>query len=70
MTEAAVGGKSDQLMGLKENVIVGRLIPAGTGRTLEGYRSLAHSKDQEIIKMREETELKISEENKPADEAV
>ena len=70
LTEAAVGGKSDQLMGLKENVIVGRLIPAGTGRTLEGYRSLAHSKDQEIIKMREETELKISEENKAADEAV
>ena len=70
LTEAAVGGKSDQLMGLKENVIVGRLIPAGTGRTLEGYRSIAHSKDQEIIKMREETELKISEENKPADEAV
>jgi DNA-directed RNA polymerase subunit beta' len=70
LTEAAVGGKSDQLMGLKENVIVGRLIPAGTGRTLEGYRSIAHSKDQEIIKMREETELKISEENKPADEAI
>ena len=70
LTEAAVGGKSDQLMGLKENVIVGRLIPAGTGRTLEGYRSLAYRKDQEIIKMREETELKISEENKPADEAI
>ncbi len=31
MTEAAVGGKSDNLRGLKENVIVGRLIPAGTG---------------------------------------
>jgi DNA-directed RNA polymerase subunit beta' len=31
LTEAAVGGKIDQLRGLKENVIVGRLIPAGTG---------------------------------------
>src|SRR5690606_4197426 len=31
LTEAAVGGKIDELRGLKENVIVGRLIPAGTG---------------------------------------
>ena len=31
LTEAAVGGKKDSLRGLKENVIVGRLIPAGTG---------------------------------------
>ncbi len=33
LTEAAVGGKLDELRGLKENVIVGRLIPAGTGLT-------------------------------------
>jgi DNA-directed RNA polymerase subunit beta' len=33
LTEAAVGGKTDELRGLKENVIVGRLIPAGTGLT-------------------------------------
>ena len=31
LTEAAVSGKQDELRGLKENVIVGRLIPAGTG---------------------------------------
>jgi DNA-directed RNA polymerase subunit beta' len=31
LTEAAVSGKRDELRGLKENVIVGRLIPAGTG---------------------------------------
>lgn len=31
LTEAAVAGKQDELRGLKENVIVGRLIPAGTG---------------------------------------
>ena len=33
LTEAAVTGKRDYLRGLKENVIVGRLIPAGTGQT-------------------------------------
>jgi DNA-directed RNA polymerase subunit beta' len=38
LTEAAVAGKVDYLRGLKENVIMGRLIPAGTG--LEHYRSL------------------------------
>ena len=31
LTEAAINGKEDRLLGLKENVIVGRLIPAGTG---------------------------------------
>jgi DNA-directed RNA polymerase subunit beta' len=36
LTEASISGKTDQLIGLKENVIVGRLIPAGTG--LEHYR--------------------------------
>ena len=38
LTEAAVRGKKDELVGLKENVIIGRLIPAGTG--LPVYRSL------------------------------
>jgi DNA-directed RNA polymerase subunit beta' len=38
LTEAAVAGKVDYLRGLKENVIMGRLIPAGTG--LEHYRSI------------------------------
>jgi DNA-directed RNA polymerase subunit beta' len=40
LTEAAVAGKIDDLMGLKENVIVGRLIPAGTGRVLSRLRRL------------------------------
>jgi DNA-directed RNA polymerase subunit beta' len=31
LTEAALSGKTDRLMGLKENVIIGKLIPAGTG---------------------------------------
>jgi DNA-directed RNA polymerase subunit beta' len=38
LTEAAISGKIDYLRGLKENVIMGRLIPAGTG--LAGYRNL------------------------------
>ena len=38
LTEAAVTGKSDQLRGLKENVVVGRLIPAGTGLTYHAER--------------------------------
>ena len=37
LTEAAINGKVDQLLGLKENVIIGRLIPAGTG--IKKYRS-------------------------------
>jgi DNA-directed RNA polymerase subunit beta' len=38
LTEAAVSGRSDSLIGLKENVIVGRLIPAGTGSVLPRLR--------------------------------
>ncbi|BCV34868.1 MULTISPECIES: DNA-directed RNA polymerase subunit beta' [Shewanella] len=41
LTEAAVGGKSDNLRGLKENVIVGRLIPAGTGYAYHNNRNQA-----------------------------
>jgi len=41
LTEAAFAGKVDKLMGLKENVIVGRLIPAGTGRVVPGLKKLA-----------------------------
>ena len=41
LTEAAVAGKIDELTGLKENVIVGRLIPAGTGRVTQRLRHIA-----------------------------
>ena len=41
LTEAAFAGKVDRLQGLKENVIVGRLIPAGTGRVLPELKKLA-----------------------------
>ncbi|CAO4842320.1 MAG: DNA-directed RNA polymerase subunit beta' [Holosporales bacterium] len=49
LTEAAVSGKLDNLAGLKENVIVGRLIPAGTGRVLNTLKRLAKHKQDLII---------------------
>jgi len=45
LTEAAVQGKVDTLTGLKENVIVGRLIPAGTGSSMKELRIAATSRD-------------------------
>jgi DNA-directed RNA polymerase subunit beta' len=46
LTEAAVAGKVDRLEGLKENVIVGRLIPAGTGSVMNRLRALAAQRDK------------------------
>ncbi len=54
LTEAAVEGKVDKLSGLKENVIVGRLIPAGTGNILRSLKKVAAQNDKEILAMREE----------------
>jgi len=48
LTEAAVNGKTDQLEGLKENVIVGRLIPAGTGGLMKRLRTIAAERDDLI----------------------
>ena len=45
LTQAAVEGKRDSLIGLKENVIVGRLIPAGTGASMNRLRVTATSRD-------------------------
>ena len=45
LTEAAVTGKIDRLVGLKENVIVGRLIPAGTGSLMNELKGIAASRD-------------------------
>jgi DNA-directed RNA polymerase subunit beta' len=49
LTEAAVSGKLDNLVGLKENVIVGRLVPAGTGSVVNALRLLAAGRDQDIL---------------------
>ncbi len=54
LTEAAVNGKIDTLEGLKENVIVGRLIPAGTGAAMAKLRRVASSRDAMILQQREE----------------
>jgi len=48
LTEAAVSGKIDTLMGLKENVIVGRLIPAGTGAVMNRLREIAAGRDRAL----------------------
>ena len=52
LTEAAVAGKRDPLHGLKENVIVGRLIPAGTGAEMQRLRQIAVERDKEIMDAR------------------
>ena len=54
LTEAAVEGKVDHLSGLKENVIVGRLVPAGTGSVLRSLRKVAAQNDREIELMKAE----------------
>ena len=48
LTEAAVSGKVDNLEGLKENVIVGRLVPAGTGAVMNQLRAIAADRDREM----------------------
>jgi DNA-directed RNA polymerase subunit beta' len=60
LTEAAVNGKSDELRGLKENVIVGRLIPAGTG--------FAYHQDR--MNRRKQAELPVEEQTVSAEEAT
>jgi DNA-directed RNA polymerase subunit beta' len=52
LTEAAVSGKNDKLSGLKENVIVGRLIPAGTGSVMNRFRQVAAQRDRDLTKVR------------------
>ncbi len=75
LTEAAVAGRSDALVGLKENVIVGRLIPAGTGRVMRDTRRIAAERDREIeaaARAAEEARLKalgIAEEAEAAEES-
>ena len=63
LTEAAVSGKVDALQGLKENVIVGRLIPAGTGGAMSKVRKIAYKRDQLILEQSKKT---VTEETKNA----
>ena len=50
LTDAAIKGKVDKLKGLKENVIVGRLIPAGTGHTKIKWQKSANERDEALSK--------------------
>ncbi|TVP98805.1 MAG: hypothetical protein EA338_07670, partial [Roseinatronobacter sp.] len=52
LTEASVQGKRDHLVGLKENVIVGRLIPAGTGGVVTKVRQVAADRDRKVLDAR------------------
>ncbi len=54
LTEASVQGKKDKLVGLKENVIVGRLIPAGTGGATQKVRQIASGRDNVVLEARRE----------------
>ena len=61
LTDAAIKGKVDKLLGLKENVIVGRLIPAGTGYTKAKWQKVANERDSFLTKQSpEEIEKKQS----------
>ena len=53
LTEAATQGKRDRLVGLKENVIVGRLIPAGTGGAATRIKLEAQRRDRIVMAERE-----------------
>jgi len=56
LTEAAVSGKVDNLQGLKENVIVGRLVPCGTGSFMSQVKLEASKKDKELLSKATEKE--------------
>ena len=57
LTDAAIKGKVDKLKGLKENVIVGRLVPAGTGNVKNKWNLEAKKRDDKFLseKVPEET---------------
>ena len=59
LTEAAIKGKVDELIGLKENVIIGKLIPAGTG--LAKYRNTHISTEQDNVQENEEETASVEE---------
>ena len=69
LTEASTQGKKDKLIGLKENVIVGRLIPAGTGGSAREIRKVAAMRDFQILSERSKAE-NIEKDVEIADEDV
>ncbi|MEI9890732.1 MAG: hypothetical protein WDN45_09205 [Caulobacteraceae bacterium] len=69
LTDASVHGKTDTLEGLKENVIVGRLIPAGTGSYLRGLQRVAAKRDEQLAAQREQAIEALPEEIAEAETA-
>lgn len=53
MTNAAIAGSKDELRGLKENVIIGHLIPAGTG--MKVYRNV-HLEDEKLLELQKQVD--------------
>ena len=70
LTEAAIMGKRDELRGLKENVIVGRLIPAGTGLAYREARKIRESMDEAERRAIAEAEAAEMEERHAASETA
>ncbi|MEQ9122690.1 MAG: DNA-directed RNA polymerase subunit beta', partial [Alphaproteobacteria bacterium] len=68
LTDASTSGKIDTLNGLKENVIVGRLIPAGTGSIMNNVRRIAADRDRKLTA--ERAALQDAHEALPAPEAA
>ena len=56
LTDAAIKGKVDKLVGLKENVIVGRLVPAGTGSIKNNWNRKALDDDKKFLTEQETSE--------------
>ena len=56
LTDAAIKGKVDKLKGLKENVIVGRLVPAGTGSIKNSWNKKALDDDKDFLAQQEKIE--------------
>ena len=67
LTEAAVSGRIDRLAGLKENVIVGRLIPAGTGSVMNRLRRIAADRDKAMAEVSDESGGEASLSHTPTD---
>jgi DNA-directed RNA polymerase subunit beta' len=65
LTEAAVNGKMDSLEGLKENVIVGRLIPAGTGAVVNRLKAVAAQRDRVTTIQQAEQSAKLTQSSVP-----
>ena len=68
LTEAAINGRIDPLIGLKENVLIGKLIPAGTG--IKNYQNVSLNTDAEAAEHAEMVKRREEEEKRKRDEQV